>query len=217
MHEPEKFEMRACADEDVNRSSLRINSMSDSFTTLWTKDRCRLLRQFNLVGTTFDALYGGPHTSEPSFTRAGVKSGDYIYPVWVNRGILYLITRMRVQKILPLKAYIESVPDVFLGCERSPWDSLTFENYLKLHPEKRIFAPTCTDEVVLGEESAPIRLDVAVPPSVLEQLRFRSQKRERGLRHLVDGRITSVIGLHGIYRLSKSSADQFAQLCSANS
>ncbi|GAP12721.1 hypothetical protein LARV_00457 [Longilinea arvoryzae] len=186
--------------------------MSDSFTTLWTKDRCALLRQFNLVGTTFDTLFGGPHTSEPGFRRAGVKTGDYIYPVWVNKGILYILTRMQVKTILPLAEYIQSFPGVFAGCERSAWDSFTFENYLKLHPEKRIFAPSCTDEVILGEDSLPIRLDVAVPAAMLEQIRFRSQKRERGLRHIVDGRLKSVIGLHGIYRLSPPSAGRFAEL-----
>lgn len=186
--------------------------MSNSFTTLWTNDRCKSLVKYNLEGTLLNTLYGGPHTSEPSFRRAGVTAGDYIYPVRVHKGILYMIARMRVREILSLDDYIERFPDVFTGCERSPWASVMFENYLKLHPEKRFLAPTCTEEVVLGDDSTPIRLDLAVPSEVLERLRFRSQRRERGLKHIKDGRLKSVIVLQGIYRLSEQSADEIARL-----
>ncbi|MGE5222301.1 MAG: hypothetical protein ACM3PY_07685 [Omnitrophica WOR_2 bacterium] len=186
--------------------------MANSFTTLWTNDRCISLAQYNLEGTLLNTLFGGPHTSEPSFRRAGVKAGDYIYPVRVNKGVLYIITRMRVKEILSLDDYIERYPDVFNGCERSPWASVTFANYLELYPERRFLAPTCTDEVILGDDSTPIRLDIAVPSDVLERLRFRSQRRERGLKHIKDGRLKSVIGLQGIYRLSEQSADEIAML-----
>ena len=191
---------------------ISANTMADSFTTLWTNDRCKSLAQYNLEGTLLDTLFGGPHTSEPSFRRAGVKEGDYIYPVRVNKGVLYIIARMRVKEILSLEHYIESYPDVFAGCERSRGASVTFENYLKIHPENRFLAPTCTEEVVLGYESTPIRLDLVVPSDVLESLRFRSQKRERALKHIQDGRLKSVIVLQGIYRLSEKSADIIANL-----
>lgn len=186
--------------------------MADSFTTLWNNDRCKSLAQYKLEGTLLDTLFGGPHTSEPSFRRAGVIPGDYIYPVRVYKGILYIIARMRVKEIISLDDYIERNPDIFSGCERSPWASVTFENYLKLHPERRFLAPTCTEEVVLGDDSTPIRLNVAVPSDVLERLRFRSQRRERGLKHIKDGRLKSVIVLQGIYRLSEGSADEIADL-----
>jgi len=186
--------------------------MSDSFTTLWTNDRCKSLKQYHQEGRVLDILFGGPHTSEPSFRRAAVKPGDYVYPVRVYQGILYLIARMRVMEILPLQEYIERYPDVFKGCDHSPWPSVTFDNYLKLHPEIRYLAPTCTDEVVLGVEGTPIRLDRKFPSEFVEALRFRSQRRERGLKHIQNGRIKNVIGLQGIFRLSAESAEAFAQL-----
>ncbi len=130
--------------------------MADSFTTLWTADRCKLVKRYHLEGTPLSLLFGGPHTSEPGFRRAGVKAGD--------------------------------------------------------SPEMRILAPTCTDEVVLGDESTPLRLDTAIPPELLERLRFRSQKRERGLRHIQDGRLKSAVSLQGIYRLSEGSAGEIAAL-----
>jgi hypothetical protein len=190
----------------------KIIQMADSFTTLWTRDRCRALLHYQREGTSFNTLFGGPHTSEPSFRRAGVQAGDTIYPVRVEKGILYIISRMRVKEILTIDEYIERFPDLFIGCERTPWATITFDNYLKLHPELHFLAPTCTLEVVLGDDSTPICLNRAVPSEVLERLRFRSQRRERSLKQIEDGRITSVIGLQGIYRLSKASADDFARL-----
>jgi hypothetical protein len=186
--------------------------MTSSFTTLWTNDRCKALKQFNLEGTTINTLFGGPHTSEPSFRRAGVKAGDTIYPVRVYKGVLYVITRMRVKEILAIEEYIQRFPEVFAGCEISPWHSVTFENYLQLNPEKRFLAPTCTEEVVLGDVSTPLALDITVPPDLLQRLKFRSQKRERGLKHIRDGRLKSVITLQGIYRMNDQSAFEIGEL-----
>ncbi len=184
--------------------------MADSFTTLWTADRCKLVTKYHLEGTPLRLLFGGPHTSEPGFRRAGVKAGDSIYPIRVEQGILYVIARMRVKEVISMEDYIERNPDLFVGVERSPWVSVTFDNYVKLHPEIRFLAPTCTDEVVLGDGSTPIRLDTAIPPELLARLRFRSQKRERGLKHIQDGRLKSVVSLQGIYRLSEASAAEIA-------
>ena len=186
--------------------------MSSAFTTLWTKDRCKILSSNHLEGTPISVLFGGPHTSEPGFRRAGVIPGDFIYPVRVDKGILYLIARVRVKEIISIEDYIKVFPEEFIGCEKSPWPSLVFDSYIKLHPEKRFLAPTCTEEAVLVEESTPMRLDVAVPAEMLERLRFRSQKRERGLKHIKDGLLKSVISLQGIYRLSAASARDFEKL-----
>ncbi len=190
----------------------QVKIMADSFTTLWSDDRCKLVTKYHLEGTFLGVLFGGPHTSEPSFRRAGVKAGDNIYPLRVKNGILYVIARMRVKEIISLEEYIERNPDLFASVERTRWPSVTFDNYLKLHHEIRFLAPTCTDEVVLGDESTPIRMDAAVSPDLLERLRFRSQRGERGLKHIQNGRLKSVITLQGIYRLSDSSAGDIGDL-----
>lgn len=87
-----------------------------------------------------------------------------------------------------------------------------FADFFRQHPELEYLAPTCTSEVVIGEEGMPIRLDVAVPPDLLVRLRFRSRRAERGLKYIEDGRLTKVLSLHGIYRLSPSSAAELAAL-----
>jgi hypothetical protein len=67
-------------------------------------------------------------------------------------------------------------------------------------------------EVVIGQDGTPLRLDLVVPPNLLERLTFRSRRRERTLKHVQNGRLTHAISLQGIYRLSEPSASQLAAL-----
>ena len=187
--------------------------MSDSYTVLWSNDRIQQIKKHHQEGARLEILFGGPHSSEPSFSRYGVQEGDYIYPIRVYRGVLYVIGRMRVKRIIPLEEYIEQNPQIASEGEKSGWPMMTFGNYLALHPERQYLAPTCTSEVAIGEEGTPIRLDVMVPPDLLERLRFRSRKRERGIKHIENGRLKNVNSLQGgIYRLSEQSELEFETL-----
>ena len=56
--------------------------MSDSYTVFWTMDRW--LGALAVGHQPLPVLFGGPHLSEPSFRRAGVKVGDLLYPVAVH-------------------------------------------------------------------------------------------------------------------------------------
>jgi hypothetical protein len=47
--------------------------MPDSYTTLWTNSRCQHLKRYSQEGACLEVLFGGPHTSEPSFISYGVK------------------------------------------------------------------------------------------------------------------------------------------------
>ena len=187
--------------------------MGDSYTTLWSNDRIQQIKKHHQEGSRLEILFGGPHTSEPSFRRYGVQEGDYIYPIRVYKGVLYVIARMKVKRLISLVEYIEQYPQIFAQCEKSQWPTVTFGSYLALHPEKLYLAPTCTDEVAIGEEGTPIRLDVMMPPDLLERLRFRSRKKERGLQQIVNGRLMSVMSLQGgIYRLTEQSAQEIQAL-----
>jgi hypothetical protein len=47
----------------------------------------------------------------------------------------------------------------------------------------------------------------------LGRLRYRSRRRERDLsKYIRDGRLTSILGVQGIYRLSEASASELAAL-----
>jgi hypothetical protein len=133
--------------------------MNNSFTTFWSQDRCQEIKKHHLLDadTPLTILFGGPHTSLPGFRRAGVRDGDYIYPIRVQNGILYVLGRMRVKRILALEEYIQQNPRLFEGCT-GPSPAITLTNYLVHHPEMYYLAPTCVEEVVLGEEGTPIRL-----------------------------------------------------------
>jgi hypothetical protein len=142
-------------------------------------------------------LFGGPHLSEPSFRRAGVKVGDLLYPVAVSNRRVHLVARMRVREM------------ILLSQEDGP--TLIDARFPQFKAWK-VLAPTCTDEVMIGTEGVPPRADLELPAETLERLSFRSQRGERKLKYVKNGELTRSIGLHGIYRLSQTSAADLAEL-----
>jgi len=169
--------------------------LSDAYTVFWTMDRW--LSAVAVGHRPLPVLFGGPHLSEPSFRKAGVRVGDVVYPVAVSNRRVHLVARMQVREM------------VLLGQEDGP--TLIDARF----PEYRAWkflAPTCTEEVVIGMNGTAPRVDLEVPREVLDRLMFRSQRGERGLKHLKDGELTSSIGLQGIYRLGAGSAADFADV-----
>jgi len=169
--------------------------LSEAYTVFWTMDRW--LSAVAVGHKPLPVLFGGPHLSEPSFRRAGVKVGDLIYPVAVSNRRVHVVARMRVREM------------ILLGQEDGP--SLIDHRFPQYRAWK-FLAPTCTEEVVIGMEGTAPRVDVELPRDVLDRLTFRSQRGERPLRHLKDGELTSSIGLQGIYRLTAASAADLAGL-----
>jgi hypothetical protein len=169
--------------------------VSESFTVFWTMDRW--LGALSVGHKPLPVLFGGPHLSEPSFRRAGVKVGDLLYPVAVVNRRVHLIAQMRVREM------------ILLSQEDGP--TLIDQRFPQFKAWKML-APTCTEEVVIGTEGTAPRADLEIPGDMLEQLRFRSQRGERTLKYVKDGELTRSIGLHGIYRLAESSALDLARL-----
>lgn len=204
--------------------------MSEAYTVYWTQRRCKALRKLGDVGKPLEALFGGPHISEPRFRRATVQSGDEVYPISLRAGVLYVLGRIRVRSILSLDEYVAAHPQLFASYLQEPHAELSgqsgsglirrcvrpveaFERYRQAHPQMRYLAPTCTDEAVECEDATPVRLDLAVPYEMLLRLRYRSRRRERDLhKFLRDGRLIHSLGVTGIYRLSEASAAEFAAL-----
>ena len=78
----------------------RGGPVPDSYTVFWTMDRGS---SAVAVGhKPLPVLFGGPHLSEPSFRRAGVKVGDVIYPVAVSNRRVHVVARMRVREMVLL-------------------------------------------------------------------------------------------------------------------
>jgi hypothetical protein len=160
----------------------------------------RLLGAVAVGHKPLPVLFGGPHLSEPSFRRAGVNVGDAIYPIAVSNRRVLVVARMRVREML------------LLGQEDGP--ALIDQRFPQYRGWK-VLAPTCTEEVIVGMEGTVPRADVFLPPEVLQRLTFRSQRRERTLKHVKDGELTSSIGLQGIYRLTTGSAADLDALLAA--
>jgi hypothetical protein len=169
--------------------------MTESFTVFWTMDRW--LGALAVGHKPLPVLFGGPHLSEPSFRRAGVKVGDLVYPVAVMNRQVYVIARMRVREM------------ILLGSEDGP--TLIDQRFPQFKAWK-ILAPTCTEEVIVGGEGTTLHADLPLPAEVLMRLTFRSQRGERPLKHVKDGELARSIGLHGIYRLAPRSAADLAEL-----
>jgi hypothetical protein len=135
-------------------------------------------------------LFGGPHTSEPSFRRATVQPGDLLYPIGVCDQVLYALGRMRVKEIVPADE-----------------DQALLEQYHARYPAWRFLAPTCTTEVVIGSGGTTIMLDRPVPGEILRRLTYRPRRGPRPVRHVSDdGRLLHPHSVQGIYRLAEPSA-----------
>jgi hypothetical protein len=169
--------------------------VSDAYTVFWTMDRW--LSAVAVGHRPLPVLFGGPHLSEPSFRKAGVRVGDVVYPVAVSNRRVHLVARMQVREM------------VLLGQEDGP---TLIEQRFPEYRAWKFLAPTCTEEVVIGMNGTAPRVDLEVPREILDRLMFRSQRGERGLKHLKDGELTSSIGLQGIYRLATASAEDLAAL-----
>ena len=87
--------------------------MADAYTMFWTRERCDALRRLGWAGRPLETLFGGSHISEPSFLHAGVRSGDAVYPIAVRAGVLYLLGRTRVRRILAFEDFVKQRPDLF--------------------------------------------------------------------------------------------------------
>ena len=160
--------------------------MSEAYSVYWPQARWR---QAAGVAKPLSLLFGGPHTSEPSFRRATVQPGDLLYPIGLCEQVLYVFGRMRVQEIIPVGGPGQPRLDEYLS---RTW---------------RFLAPTCTTEVVIGTEATGIRLDRPVPGDVLKRLTYHPRRGPRPVKHVTeDGRLTHPLSVQGIYRLAESSA-----------
>ncbi|GGZ32112.1 hypothetical protein [Streptomyces poonensis] len=173
--------------------------MADAYTTLWTNDLCRALISGGYEGQRPSVLFGGPHQSQPSFVRAGVRPGDRVYPIRVFRKRMWVLGAMEVGQLLDYD---------------TAGEHLDMEDYLRLVHWKPLKGG-CVSEVVVGPPGTPLAFDRAVPGDLLARLTCRSRRGERQIKHVVDGELRSVVSLRGIYRLAPESAGELEALVAA--
>jgi hypothetical protein len=190
--------------------------MSDSYTTLWSRDRVEAARTHAPADFRFDLLFGGPHQSLPSLIRAGVRAGDWIYPIHVRDFALHVLGRMRATRVLTLAEFASENPHRADGVGRPGFDAVVAEldgrTPAPRRPEVTYLAPTCTEDAVVGDAGTPLWFDLTVPGEVVARLRYRSRRGERAVKHVVEGRVKSHVSFDGVYRLAPESADVLAEI-----
>ncbi|HEV3381003.1 MAG TPA: hypothetical protein VG142_08495 [Trebonia sp.] len=172
--------------------------MNEAYSVYWPQERWKRAAG---IAQHLTVLFGGPHTSEPSFRRATVQPGDLLYPIGVCDQVLYVFGRMRVQEII-------TVADS---------DQRLLDEYFARYSGWRFLAPTCTTEVVIGAEGTRVHLDRPVPGEIVKRLTYQPRRGLRPVKHVSeDGRLIHALSVQGIYRLAESStADLEAVLTGA--
>jgi uncharacterized protein (TIGR02996 family) len=146
------------------------------YTVLWTKEDCELLQAQGQVGMPLRFVI---------FPRSGLFKplpGIHVYGVRIERKNLYVIGRMRVVETTSREAFLRDNPD----------DTPLFRRGEQI--------------VLVGGQGTPIRLDNLVPHEILHRFRYRAGDREHPLKHVKHGELTHPIGLTGVTRITKTTA-----------
>jgi hypothetical protein len=154
-------------------------------------------------------LFGGPHSSMPSFLAFGIKAGDTVYPMQFRAGSLFLLTQFKVRAVLPIKDFVESRDPAFIELGEPK-----FQFGLPVEHPQAYLATTCTSDVALGV-GTPWSSNVQVPDEWLPQLRYHPRTGERDFGRIVKQKLASISSIQGQYRISPATAELFASWFSA--
>ncbi|GAA2811412.1 hypothetical protein GCM10010441_40090 [Kitasatospora paracochleata] len=172
--------------------------MPDAFTVLWTHDVCHALRRAGRTGGRPPVAFSGVHTSLPAWS--GAEPGDEVYAVHVNRGVVHVVSRMRI---------VDRERGECCGAAPESWDQPRFPG----HGDWSMLGAGGCGAQAVHVEATPVRFDVPVPGELLAELTWRNHRgNTRTLRHVTDGRLEHSISLQGFYRLTPESAGQLAAM-----
>jgi hypothetical protein len=183
---------------------MSVGLQTSSFVVLWTGHRVRAARSSGWRGNSLPYLFGGPHSSHPSPSKAGVAPGDRVFPIAFQAGRLMVLCECVVEEIVSI--------DVF--CQR--FDVRRFEStqseFLRAWLSRRScawLAPTCTDDAILLRSSTPLEFDRLIPLDQAPHMRMANRRGERRLRNVLpDGRLKNALTLHGrYYKASPATAE----------
>jgi hypothetical protein len=184
--------------------------MSSAFTVLWSADRVKVATTHGRLNQPIPFLFGGPHTSQPSFIRAGVEPGDIIYPVTVTDGQIHILARVVTKEILSVETFIADRPELYPLNRRGRWMGETLDIAKQRQPWLGAYCWTSSDHVLMAESSSILTTEVVLPLECLERLTFRSNKAERLIKGVIEGKLTTITGLQNVYRLAEGSLADFA-------
>lgn len=183
-----------------------------SYTVMWPMDRCKWLDKIGEIGRPIRVIFGGSHQSIPSLSHFKVQPGDAVYPIFAAKGVLHVIARLPISEIVPLDKYLKDVLKLPKPLRELPLFDLTARLEKEMSHLGHRMPHGCIYEAGMGD-GTPMRLDIAVPPAMLESIRYQSSRGERPIKHVQDGLLKHSVSIHGgVYRLTDASARDFERL-----
>ncbi|HEY1065141.1 MAG TPA: TIGR02996 domain-containing protein [Pirellulales bacterium] len=173
------------AEAEISLDWLAMIDAADKYTLMWPPG------SVDHLGFVLDAKSGlrvlrwaaGEPTRERRRRPRKLHEGDYVYPLYLNRGSVYVVARMRISAVLEF--------DSFDATADAPEPSETF-------------AVRGNHDLLSGDRGTESRM-VHAPVELLEKLRFASSSGEHGLT-LIEGRSARRSELNDVHRLTQSSA-----------
>jgi hypothetical protein len=187
---------------------------SSAFVVAWAADRLRAVGSSGWVGRPLPWLFGGPHISHPSLTKADVSAGDRVFPLSFKGGRIVVLCECVVHEIIPLDEFrrqfrIVKTASVMQDDDLRDW----------LRPQRCSWlAPTCTDDAVLLRSCTPVAVDRFVPLEQVPAFRLLNARGERKLSNVLpDGHLKNLQSLHGrYYKASPATAAILSGVCRAS-
>jgi uncharacterized protein (TIGR02996 family) len=166
------------------------------FTVLMTADFVNHFRRTIPAGHSLSQLQSWS-TIQSDFRMARVKPGDHVYPIQLVAGRVHVLTRFRVAALRDRTEPFgegDFLPEVV-------WVSFDYTQPSHIR-------------ILDVADGGRLDYDRVLPPPVIDRLRFKTRRGERGLSPVSfkDGRLTNVTTIHGVFRLAPGSARDFATL-----
>ena len=158
--------------------------MPHYFTHYWKNDTWEDHRDFWEAGLSDDLLR---HVADNKFADRDVKPGDYIYPVTVMDGTLYLLGRLKVGKVCNFGEAASTLGTTDL------WEAR---------------------DHIIASEPTPQHFDLAVPQQLTDSLDFINGNRTTRLKFKSHGRLDQQT-LRGVRQLHPRSAAELDRLLSS--
>ena len=180
--------------------------MSNSYLIMWPMSRIEDLNKHQEIGQPLVVFFGSPHASAPSLKKYGVTSGDRVFIVFVQKGVIYLLCRFTVGRLMTELDYARDYLNV--SAEDLTLHTWTlWEKLAKEQPNLGQRQPWgCVDEATIPLASSLTKLDQVIPVEVLERLQFVTKRGEIRSLPLVNGQFKKINALHGhFHRLHENS------------
>ena len=154
--------------------------MARYFTHYWKNDTWEQEQQDTILGARGDL----EHAADNRFLERGVEPGDFVYPVTVMEGELYVMCKLEVDKVCGFEEAAS-----LLGT-RDLWDA---------------------EDHIVATRPAPKHFDLAAPLEATRRLRFVSGKKAKELKFGPTGGLDRQT-LRGVRELSPDSAAELERL-----